>query len=241
MNIFFSKLTLYKRYIFSVRLIKLTLFIQYPHNKYDFNLSSVNDNLLIIIKCHVYDVLVSWCNELLFSQTTTQITAKEKKMIIRKLRLQRGWSQEQLSECSGLSIRTIQRIERGQNASVESLKSLAAVFEVDITDLTQETPMENETVQTHHRSALTYDEQEAIEYVQDIKGFYSHLTSYVCVIAALAAINLFQSPEEIWFIYPAFFWGIGIVSHGLSVFEVINLFSPGWEKKQIEKRLGRKL
>jgi transcriptional regulator with XRE-family HTH domain len=44
-------------------------------------------------------------------------------MLIQKLRLQRGWSQEQLAELSGLSIRTIQRIERGQTASVESLNS----------------------------------------------------------------------------------------------------------------------
>ncbi|CAM4169684.1 XRE family transcriptional regulator [Vibrio agarivorans] len=36
-------------------------------------------------------------------------------MIIRKLRLKRGWTQEQLAELSGLSIRTVQRIERGQN------------------------------------------------------------------------------------------------------------------------------
>jgi transcriptional regulator with XRE-family HTH domain len=35
-------------------------------------------------------------------------------MLIQKLRLQRGWSQEQLAELSGLSVRTIQRLERGQ-------------------------------------------------------------------------------------------------------------------------------
>ena len=35
-------------------------------------------------------------------------------MNVRKLRLQRNWSQEQLAQVSGLSIRTIQRIERGQ-------------------------------------------------------------------------------------------------------------------------------
>lgn len=32
-------------------------------------------------------------------------------MIVRKLRLQRGWSQEQLATLTGLSVRTIQRIE----------------------------------------------------------------------------------------------------------------------------------
>ena len=46
-------------------------------------------------------------------------------MIIRKLRLKRGWSQEQLAGMSGLSVRTIQRIERGQGPGLESLKSLA--------------------------------------------------------------------------------------------------------------------
>jgi len=48
-------------------------------------------------------------------------------MIVRKLRLQRGWTQDQLSEISGLSIRTIQRLERGAKPSLETAKSLAAI------------------------------------------------------------------------------------------------------------------
>ncbi|PRY63507.1 2TM domain-containing protein [Vreelandella songnenensis] len=44
-----------------------------------------------------------------------------------------------------------------------------------------------------------------------------------------------------WAWWPAMGWGIGIISHGLSAFEVLNFFGPEWEKKQIEKRLGRKL
>jgi transcriptional regulator with XRE-family HTH domain len=31
-------------------------------------------------------------------------------MLVQKLRLQRGWSQQQLAELSGLKVRTIQRI-----------------------------------------------------------------------------------------------------------------------------------
>jgi len=46
---------------------------------------------------------------------------------------ERGWSQQRLAELSGLSFRTIQRIENGQPASAEPLKSLASVFEVDFT------------------------------------------------------------------------------------------------------------
>ncbi|ACV27176.1 helix-turn-helix domain-containing protein [Kangiella koreensis] len=59
-------------------------------------------------------------------------------MVIKKLREQKQWSQEQLATLSGLSIRTIQRIESGNRASLESLKSLAAVFETNIETLQKE-------------------------------------------------------------------------------------------------------
>ena len=53
---------------------------------------------------------------------------------LKQMRLERHWSQDQLAAMSGLSIRTIQRIENGENAGLESLKSLAAVFEINIED-----------------------------------------------------------------------------------------------------------
>jgi transcriptional regulator with XRE-family HTH domain len=56
-------------------------------------------------------------------------------MNVRELRLARGWSQGQLAEMSGLSLRTVQRIENGATPALESLKSLAAVFEIDYSDL----------------------------------------------------------------------------------------------------------
>ncbi|PSU34927.1 2TM domain-containing protein [Photobacterium lutimaris] len=155
-------------------------------------------------------------------------------MIVRKLRLQRGWSQEHLSALSGLSVRTIQRIERGQKAGLESLKSLAAVFEIPVTDLQGEPEMNEKT-------QITSEERKVIEQVREIKGFYSHLVTYVLVIAMLFVINFMTDPSYIWAWWPAMGWGIGIVSHGLSAFEVFNFFGAEWEKRQIEKRLGRKL
>jgi transcriptional regulator with XRE-family HTH domain len=59
-------------------------------------------------------------------------------MIIKKLRQQRNWSQDQLSKISGLSLRTIQRIESGNKASIESLKALSSVFETSVENLEQE-------------------------------------------------------------------------------------------------------
>lgn len=158
-------------------------------------------------------------------------------MISRKLRLQRGWSQEQLANFSGLSIRTIQRIERGQKASLESLKSLAAVFEIEITTLHGETQMENLTPPIE----LTNEERNAIESVRDLKAFYTHLIIYLIMVPTFFVIDLMSSPQLQWAWWPIMGWGIGVFFHGLNAFEVFNLFGAEWERKQIEKRLGRKL
>jgi transcriptional regulator with XRE-family HTH domain len=90
-------------------------------------------------------------------------------MLVQKLRLQRAWSQQQLAELSGLNVRTIQRIEKGQEPSVESLKSLAAVFNVDFLTL-KEQGMEN--VVNVSQSA---EEILAFNQVRKLKGFFIHL------------------------------------------------------------------
>ncbi|MDO6445334.1 helix-turn-helix domain-containing protein [Colwellia sp. 1_MG-2023] len=59
-------------------------------------------------------------------------------MILKELRISRHLSQEQLAQMSGLNVRTIQRIESGNNASLESLKCLAAALDVDMSTLNQE-------------------------------------------------------------------------------------------------------
>ena len=46
-------------------------------------------------------------------------------MLVRKLRLEKGWSQETLAEVSGLSVRIVQRIKREAKANLETLGALA--------------------------------------------------------------------------------------------------------------------
>ena len=55
---------------------------------------------------------------------------------IKNLRIKKGYSQEELSEKSGLSLRTIQRIEKGENEPRgDSLKRLSTAFNVSPDDL----------------------------------------------------------------------------------------------------------
>ena len=156
-------------------------------------------------------------------------------MIVRKLRLERGFSQEQLASMAGVSVRTLQRIERGANPSAETLKCLAAVLDTDFSTLRKDQDMTSAA----DIQDLPEDEQDAMEYVRDIRGFYIHAVQYVVVIAGLAAINLFTSPGYLWFLWAALGWGVGVAVHGLSVFEVINLFGDDWERRQVAKRLAR--
>lgn len=55
--------------------------------------------------------------------------------LVKKLRIAKNWSQEQLSEACGLSLRTIQRLENGGSASLESIRTLANIFEIDSNEL----------------------------------------------------------------------------------------------------------
>ena len=163
-------------------------------------------------------------------------------MLIQKLRLQRGWSQEQLAEVSGLSVRTIQRLERGQPGSLETLKALAAVFEIDFSDLKDPAMDVTQTGQLRPSADVRPDEALALAHVRKVKGFYIHAIQYVVVIAALAVLNLvFFDPHYPWFLWAAMGWGIGLAAHAASVFNFIPFLDGAWEKRQVEKHLGRQL
>lgn len=165
-------------------------------------------------------------------------------MQVQKLRLQRGWSQQQLAELSGLSVRTIQRIENGSAASTESLKSLASVFEIDFSTLSSEPAMPDTPTPTSspsHTPSASQQEQLALLEVRKLKGFYLHLAQYVVVIAALCAINLLTTPHRLWFYWAALGWGIGILAHAATIFGWLPFLGVDWEKRQVEKRLGRPL
>ncbi len=75
--------------------------------------------------------------------------------------------------------------------------------------------------------------QEAKKRVEEIKGFYFHLVTYILVNAVLVVINLLTSPEYLWFIWPIIGWGAGLVAHAFSVFS--NLWGKSWEERKIKE------
>ena len=75
-------------------------------------------------------------------------------MIVKKLRAKNNWSQDHLATLSGISLRTIQRVEAGNKASLETLKSLASVFEVDVSRLTEEVVVIDKTTEEWNKAPL---------------------------------------------------------------------------------------
>jgi transcriptional regulator with XRE-family HTH domain len=157
-------------------------------------------------------------------------------MLIQKLRLKRGWSQQQLADASGLSVRTIQRIENGQTPSVETLKSLAAVFEVDFSTLSP-----GETMTSSATDPSEREEREAFRYVRKLRAFYLHVLQYIVVCSGLAVINFVFVPHYKWVYWVLLGWGMGLLGHAFSVFRPMWFLGPQWERAQVEKRLGRPL
>jgi len=142
---------------------------------------------------------------------------------IKKMRLERHWSQDQLAEMSGLSIRTIQRIENGENAGLESLKSLAAVFEINITDSDKTQEMEQ----------IRKEE----EYVQNVKGFYKLLAIAILSLVAPFIIAVNDSSNWIVFLWILLSWGVILGIYSLNVFD---FFGEEWKRKMINKKFKKK-
>jgi transcriptional regulator with XRE-family HTH domain len=63
------------------------------------------------------------------------LTPAELGLCVRLFREMRQWSQEQLAEISGLNVRTIQRVEQGQAASLDTRRALARAFEFEDLDV----------------------------------------------------------------------------------------------------------
>jgi len=142
---------------------------------------------------------------------------------IKKMRLERHWSQDQLAEMSGLSVRTIQRIENGENAGLESLKSLAAVFETNIADSDKKVEMEQ----------IRKEE----EYVQNVKGFYKLLA--MALLSLLVPFILAVNDSSLWsvFLWILLSWGVLLGIYSLNIFD---FFGEEWKRKMVNKKFKKK-
>ena len=155
-------------------------------------------------------------------------------MQIQKRRLQRGWSQQQLADVSGVSLRTVQRVEAGAPPSLETLKSFASVFETSVEDL-KGPPDMSTTVTTEKSDALA--EALAMKHVARLRRFYVHCAVFVIVGLAILIANLVLAPDHLLAPFASLVWGVGLAVHAIRTF----VLDGAWERRAVERRLGRPL
>jgi hypothetical protein len=71
--------------------------------------------------------------------------------------------------------------------------------------------------------------------IEDIKGFYGNLTSYILVNIGFLVLNLITSPNHLWFYWPLLGWGIGVIIHGIGVFNCLPYLGKDWEERKIRE------
>ena len=76
--------------------------------------------------------------------------------------------------------------------------------------------------------------------VDKIRGFYIHLLVYTAInIMIIYANAQFLKPNESFFQFKifstAFWWGIGLLAHGVNVFAMDLIFGQNWEERKIRE------
>lgn len=128
--------------------------------------------------------------------------------IVKQLREDRLWSQEQLADIAGISARTIQRLENGATVSFETAKALSAAFGVPVSELTES--VQDGLAAGCERAAAQEGDDASL-------AFWIHLVTFIGVIALLSAINFGSERTDFWVLWPAIGWGIGVFAHGAAI------------------------
>lgn len=84
--------------------------------------------------------------------------------------------------------------------------------------------------------------QEAQKRVQKIKNFYIHLIVYILVniYVIIKKTQNIDEGETIWHAFKlAFFWGIGLVFHGMRTFDFIPIFGKEWEERKVKEIMDK--
>jgi len=88
----------------------------------------------------------------------------------------------------------------------------------------------------------TQEEQrykQAKKRVEDLKGFYAHLTVYLVVNAGLFLINFATNRDSWWIYWPLLGWGIALVIHAVVLFAIEGPFGERWEARKIQELMDR--
>lgn len=126
-------------------------------------------------------------------------------MGLKSLRLARGWSQAELAEISDLSVRTIQRIEKGHTPSLEAIKALASSFAISAAEFQQ-------ALNLTRRENMSDPLSDPAMAKGLIAPEFEHLFWHAMVFAAVMVVIAFVT--QTLNVTPRLTWGVGMIWAG---------------------------
>lgn len=157
---------------------------------------------------------------------------------LKEIRTSKGFTQNELSEKSGIALRTVQRMER--NEGKPSLYSMNAIGEALGVNLTLLYAPDDET---EKRNIMESTDQQLWQIAKRRAKFKRSLGSYVLVIPFLWVIWYLTMPGEIkwnhipWPIWPMLGWGLGL---GIQYANAYVIEADSLEQREYDKLKGQK-
>ncbi|WP_081704145.1 helix-turn-helix domain-containing protein [Photorhabdus temperata] len=154
---------------------------------------------------------------------------------IKELRQSRAWSQEQLAELSSLSVRTIQRLENGEKASLETLAAIASAFNIKVTDLYSP---ETDKITQEQAKSIDKKRDEIQQQVALEAKFYRHLVRFIITSIILLLINWVINYTISWSGIVIFILGVLLINRWLKTF-FIHKYINRWKNKRTNKLINK--
>lgn len=143
------------------------------------------------------------------------------------IRKSKGLTQEKLAELSHLSVRTIQRLEAGDDSSLETLRLVANALNVSVTELFESVSDENKEKEINY---LDKEQTNQIEKRKSEKQIFNIKILSIFILILLLAAFIDKFPENIQGIVGILWLGIFFLSLYL-----MKYMKSNWRLKMNEK------
>ena len=143
------------------------------------------------------------------------------------IRKSKGLTQEKLAELSHLSVRTIQRLEAGDDSSLETLRLVANALNVPVTELFESVSDENKEKEINY---LDKEQTNQIEKRKSEKQIFNIKILSIFILILLLAAFIDKFPENIQGIVGILWLGIFFLSLCL-----MKYMKSNWRLKMNEK------
>lgn len=152
---------------------------------------------------------------------------------IKKLRTKKGLSQGQLAEKANLSIRTIQRVESGNDVSISTLSLIAGALDVEVSELFDEEISSQQQEQLHSLdSQLQYQLHERRKDYSMYSQIYSACYVALMIICAVILNYLDNNDNDNLMLVVAGIWVIALaIMKPLKGWVVSNKINPKLDSK----------